>query len=54
MIIKIEQHQILEQFSRKTEAYLVANGSTSHLFYNCGVIQFNKEFFKDDQALELL
>ena len=38
---------------QKNGGRLGENGSTSHLFYNCGVIQFNKEFFKDDQAMEL-
>ena len=38
---------------QKNGGRLGASGSTSHLFYNCGVIQFNKNFFKDDQALEL-
>ena len=38
---------------QKNGGRLGENGSTSHLFYNCGVIQFNKEFFKDEQALEL-
>ena len=38
---------------QKNGGRLGENGSTSHLFYNCGVIQFNKELFKDDQAMEL-
>ena len=38
---------------QKNGGRLGENGSTSHLFYNCGVIQFNKEFFKDEQAMEL-
>ena len=38
---------------QKNGGRLGENGSTSHLFYNCGVIQFNKEFLKDDQAMEL-
>ena len=38
---------------QKNGGRLGENGSTSHLFYNWGVIQFNKEFFKDEQAMEL-
>ncbi len=38
---------------QKNGGRLGENGSTSHLFYNCGVIQFKKEFFKDEQAMEL-
>ena len=38
---------------QKNGGRLGENGSTSHLFYNCGVIQFNKEFLKDEQAMEL-
>ena len=38
---------------QKNGGRLGENGSTTHLFYNCGVIQFEKEYFKDDQALEL-
>ena len=28
-------------------------GSTSHLFYNCGVIQISKEKFSDDEILNI-
>ncbi len=38
---------------QKNGGRLGENGSTSHLFYNCGVIQFQKELIEDDHALEL-
>ncbi len=38
---------------QKNGGRLGENGSTAHLFYNCGVIQFEKKYLKDDQALEL-
>ncbi len=38
---------------QKNGGRLGENGSTSHLFYNCGVIQINKEKLNNETALEL-
>ena len=38
---------------QKNGGRLGENGSTSHLFYNCGVIQIDKKNFSNDAALEL-
>ena len=38
---------------QKNGGRLGENGSTSHLFYNCGVIQIDKKNFSSDAALEL-
>ena len=36
----------------KNGGRLGENGSTTHLFYNCGIIQVNREAISDEQALE--
>tara|TARA_B100001057_G_scaffold31850_1_gene28956 strand:+ start:2183 stop:2899 length:717 start_codon:yes stop_codon:yes gene_type:complete len=38
---------------QKNGGRLGENGSTSHLFYNCGVIRFENKNFNNDEALEL-
>ena len=38
---------------QKNGGRLGENGSTSHLFYNCGVIQIDNKNFNNDEALEL-
>ena len=38
---------------QKNGGRLGENGSTSHLFYNCGVIHFDKNSMKDNDVIEL-
>ena len=38
---------------QKNGGRLGENGSTSHLFYNCGVIRINKKNLNNDEALEV-
>ena len=38
---------------QKNGGRLGENGSTSHLFYNCGVIQIDKKNLSSDEALEM-
>ena len=38
---------------QKNEGRLGESGSTSHLFYNCGVIRIDKKKIDDNSALEL-
>ena len=38
---------------QKNGGRLGENGSTSHLFYNCGVIKINNNILNNDEALEL-
>tara|TARA_Y100000768_G_scaffold361509_1_gene319612 strand:+ start:553 stop:1269 length:717 start_codon:yes stop_codon:yes gene_type:complete len=38
---------------QKNGGRLGENGSTSHLFYNCGVIKIDNKTLNDDEALEL-
>ena len=38
---------------QKNGGRLGENGSTSHLFFNCGVIQIDKKVLNNEQALEL-
>ena len=36
---------------QKNGGRLGENGSTSHLFYNCGVIQINKKVLNNDSSI---
>ena len=38
---------------QKNGGRLGENGSTSHLFYNCGVFRFENKKFNSEEALEL-
>ena len=38
---------------QKNGGRLGESGSTSHLFYNCGVIHFEKKFFGDEEVFEM-
>ncbi len=38
---------------QKNSGRMGETGSTSHLFYNCGVIQISKEKFSDDEILNI-
>ena len=38
---------------QKNGGRLGENGSTSHLFNNCGIIQIERNYLKEDQALEI-
>ena len=44
---------IIRTILQKNGGRLGENGSTSHLFYNCGVIQIENTSLNDDTALEL-
>ncbi len=44
---------VIRTILQKNGGRLGENGSTSHLFYNCGVIHFDNKSFNNDAALEL-